>query len=171
MKFRHEGRQETLLIEWKYTETYGGQIAPAGNPTRVARYEKLAFEPDGPLKADLGLALRHFFYEPFYQLIRQQMLAYQMQKAAEDGSERVRVLHISPAANIALKAVTAPALCSFGGDAFSAFSRVLVRPEDFVACSTETLFGPLVAISRGGDWADYLVDRYKFLSDLPAKSQ
>jgi len=171
VKFRHEGRQETLLIEWKYTEKYGAPIDPAGNLTRVARYEKLAFEPEGPVNAHLCLALTDFFYEPFYQLIREQMLACQMQKAREDGSERVRLLHISPAANIALKAVTAPALRRFGDDALAAFSRMLVRPEDFVACSTETLFRPLLAGSHGGVWADYLLDRYDFLSDLPSKAQ
>lgn len=156
VKFRHEGRQETLLIEWKYTERYGAPIAPKGNPTRIVRYEKLTFAPDGSVNAGLGLALTDFFYEPFYQFLRQQMLAWQMH---------------SPAANIALKAVTAPALRSNGDGAFSAFARVLIRPEDFVACSTETLFGPLVAASRGGDWADYLLDRYEFLSDLPSKAQ
>jgi hypothetical protein len=171
VRFRYEGRQESLLIEWKYTETYGAPIAPAGNPTRIAQYEKLAFAPEGPIEGGLGVTLTDFFYEPFYQLIRQQMLANQMQKAREDGSERVRVLHISPAANTALKSVTAPALRCFGDDAFSAFSHVLVRPEDFVARSTETLLGPLLAESRGAVWADYLVDRYEFLSDQLTKAQ
>lgn len=170
VKFQNDGQQETLLIEWKYTEKYGAPIAPAGNPTRVARYEKLAFAPDGPIRADVGLALTDFFHEPFYQLLRQQMLAWRMQRAGECGSQRVRVLHISPNANVALKAVTAPALRRFADDAFDAFRSVLVRPDDFVARSSETLFGPLLAASKGRPWADYLLDRYEFLFDLPAKT-
>jgi hypothetical protein len=171
VRFRRDGHQETLLIEWKYTESYGAPIPSAGNPTRIARYKDLTFAPQGPIKPDTSLTLSDFFYEPFYQLIRQQTLAQQMQKAGEDGSARVRVLHISPEANKALKAVTAPALRPFGDDALSAFSNVLIEPKDFVACSTETLFGPLIAASRGSVWVDYLLDRYEFLSDQPAKAQ
>jgi hypothetical protein len=74
--FRHAGKVETLLIEWKYTEKYGGPISGTGNATRSERYKNLAFSPSGPIRADLGLELADFFYEPFYQLIRQQMLAF-----------------------------------------------------------------------------------------------
>lgn len=171
VKFRHSGSQETLLIEWKYTEKYGAPIPPAGNPTRVARYDNLIFTPNGPVDAHLRLALTDFFYEPFYQLLRQQMLAWQMQKAREDRSKRVCVLHISPAANTALKAVTAPALRRFSDDAMTAYASVLVHREDFIPRSTETLFGPLLAVGRRGEWADYLIGRYEFLSDQSAKMQ
>lgn len=75
VRFRHDGREETLLIEWKYTEAYGPPIRPDGNQTRRARYAGLAFAPHGPVRSDRGLTLDSFFYEPFYQLLRQQMLA------------------------------------------------------------------------------------------------
>lgn len=136
VRFCHEGRQETLLIEWKYTERYGAPIAPRGNPRRIVRYEKLTFAPEGPINDGLGLALTDFFYEPFYQLMRQQMLAWQMQKEGEEGSRRVRLLHISPAANIALKTVTAPAFATrwrrrpLGFLAPAQQARRLPRPVD-----------------------------------------
>jgi hypothetical protein len=164
--FRDDGCDQTLLIEWKYTESYGPPIAPAGNPTRIARYANLAFAPEGPIRSDLGLVLSDFFYEPFYQLVRQQMLAFQMQRAKEDGSDRVRVLHIAPAANVALRKVTSPNLRRFGGDAFVVFRSLLVHPDDFISRSTETLFGSLLLSSKGGDdWATYLARRYVFLAD------
>jgi hypothetical protein len=164
VKFRQQGRQETLLIEWKYTEKYGAPIRPSGNSTRIARYRELVFGPQGPVNPSLKLDLQDFFYEPFYQLLRQQLLAREMERAREDGSERVRVLHVSPAQNTALKKITAEKLRPFGDDACSAFARVLVRPCDFVAHSTELLFGPLLS-ARDDEWSQYLLDRYAFLSN------
>jgi hypothetical protein len=166
VRFRAEGQIETVLIEWKYTESYGAPISPSGNPTRIDRYKDLAFAPSGPIRNDLNLKLEDFFWEPFYQLLRQQMLALEMQKANEDGAQRVRVLHFSPAANIPLKKVTAPALRRFGEDAFSAFKAVLVHPEDFVSRSIEDVFGPLLADTTDpmpSGWGDYLRTRYSFL--------
>jgi hypothetical protein len=170
LRFRHQGRIEALLIEWKYTESYGPPIPPSGNPTRIARYAKLAFAPDGPIRADPGLALQHFFWEPFYQLLRQQMLAFQMQRHQEGGAERVRVLHVAPAANTRLRKVTSAPLRErrHGDDAFAVFRSFLVNPDDFVSRSTEALFGTLLAGARADDeWRSYLVDRYGFLQGAP----
>jgi hypothetical protein len=167
VRYWHEGRVETLLIEWKYTESYGAPISPAGNATRIARYFDKAFAPSGPIRDDLGLNIEDFFWEPFYQLLRQQMLAGQMQAAREDGAERVRVLHISPAGNRALHAVTAPALLAFGDDAFEAFSAVLVQPGHFIGRTIEQAFGGIAASQRGDPWSDYLTDRYIFLTPAP----
>ncbi len=164
VRFEHEGRTEALLIESKYTESYGAPIPPKGNDVRLARYKDLAFAPDGPVRGDLGLSVPDFFWEPFYQLLRQQMLAFRMQAAREDGAERVRVLHISPAGNRALHAVTAPALRRFGDDAFEVFRSLTVCPDDFVSRTVEQVFGPALAGADGDArlWADYLLERYSF---------
>ncbi len=167
VRFEHEGRIETLLIEWKYTEAYGAPIPPKGDDTRVRRYADLVFAPAGPIRADLGLTVADFFWEPFYQLMRQQTLAHRMQLAGEDGAQRVRVLHISPAANRDLHKVTAPRLRPFGDDAFEAFSAVLVRPQDFIARSAEQVFGPVLAEASDDPWAEYLSERYSFLARRP----
>lgn len=173
VRFRHQGRTKGLLIEWKYTESYGAPIDWKGNAERERRYAKLAFAPAGPIRPDLGLSLTDFFYEPFYQLLRQQMLAFRMQNAREDGAVRVRVLHISPRANTALRKVTAPALQPFGDDAFAAFRAVLQQPDDFVSVSAEDVFGPLVAADdpEAAEWAAYLRERYTFLTDGLTRQQ
>ncbi|MGG5819349.1 PGN_0703 family putative restriction endonuclease [Falsiroseomonas sp. HW251] len=165
VRFRHAGRVETVLIEWKYTESYGAPIPPSGNEVRVSRYKNIAFAPAGPIRADCGLAVHDFFWEPFYQFMRQQMLAFRMQAAREDGAERVRVLHISPSANRALHKVTAHALRGYGDDAFKVFRTVLVNPDDFVDRSTEAVFQAVLSEASGEDrsWADYLLNRYWFL--------
>ena len=167
VRFVHEGRVETLLIEWKYTESYGAPIPPSGNQTRAKRYQALAFDPDGPIRDDLGLKLEDFFWEPFYQLLRQQMLANRMQRAREMDAERVRVLHISPGGNARLHRVTAPALQTFGDDAFVVFKATLVEPESFISRTTQEVFGPALAEMSGDPWADYLTGRYRFLASAP----
>ena len=166
MRFEHEGRIETVLIERKYTESYGAPIPSNGNEVRIDRYQDLVFAPFGPIRADRGLAIADFFWEPFYQLLRQQMLAFQMQAAHEDGADRVRVLHIAPSENIALHKVTAPALRGFGNDAFGVFRMLLERPDDFISCSTKAVFGMALSKVDGEarSWADYLLGRYSFLS-------
>ena len=99
VEFEHDGAIETLLIEWKYTEKYGPPISANGNPTRLLRYSDKLFAPSGPIRFDLGLKIEDFFWEPFYQLARQQMLAWRMEAVKERGVGKVRVLHISPTAN------------------------------------------------------------------------
>ncbi|RXH24119.1 hypothetical protein XH99_28950 [Bradyrhizobium nanningense] len=164
VKFECAGELETLLIEWKYTEQYGAPISASGNPTRIQRYRDLAFAPNGPVRADLGLILEDFFWEPFYQLLRQQMLAFQMQKARLDGATKVRILHISPKENRSLHRVTAPALRRFGDDAFEVFRTFLSEPGDFINCPTEELFVPLISSVPSSDaWAVYLTERYRYL--------
>jgi len=85
------------------------------------------------MRVDLNLRLDDFFWEPFYQLLRQQMLAFQMEKAREAATQCVRVLHISPAGNRRLHAVTSPALKQLGEDAFAVFAKMLVHDDRFIA--------------------------------------
>lgn len=172
LRFRHAGRIVTLLIEWKYTETYGAPIpnkaregaARTPNEVRADRYRELMFAPNGPIRDDLNLKLEDFFWEPFYQLLRQQMLAFQMEKAREAETDRVRVLHIWPAGNRRLHAVTSNTLNRFGVDAFAVFAETLVDPTTFVSRTTEQVFGPLMAEMPEDSWATYLAARYTFLA-------
>jgi hypothetical protein len=175
VRFEGANGPETVLVEWKYTESYGAPLQDrrspdgltGGNLTRAARYEEKAFDPAGPIRADLELRLEDFFWEPFYQLLRQQMLALQIEK---DTGERTRVLHISPRENIALHKVTSPALQKVAGvpftDAFDAFQTCLVAPGDgvsrFTSVYTEDLFGPVLRSMPEDPWASYILDRYKF---------
>ena len=150
VRFRRAGRVETLLIEWKYTESYGAPIsnkvregaARTSNEVRAERYRELMFAPNGPIRDDLDLKLEDFFWEPFYQLVRQQMLAFKMEKAREAGADRVRVLHISPAGNRRLHTVTSKPLKRFGTDAFAVFGETLVDPGAFIGRTIEQTFRP-----------------------------
>jgi hypothetical protein len=113
------------------------------------------------------LSLEDFFWEPFYQLLRQQILAFQMEEVHEAGAERVRVLHLSPAGNRRLHAVTSKALRHLGTDAFEVFSATLVEPDAFISRTIEQAFGSILAEIPSDPWAEYLTGRYTFLASAP----
>ena len=149
-----DGRTQLLLIEWKYTERYGQPLAPDGNATRRERYQHIFRQSNGPIRADADVTLDDFFWEPFYQMLRQQMLAWHTQRA-DNGIDRARVLHLSPTGNRALHKVTSPALRRFGDDAFDVFRSLLADPADFIDMSIEQAFAPLASWPEA-DWYPWL---------------
>jgi hypothetical protein len=135
-----------LLIEWKYSEQYRGhRLSQDPQGKRPQRYADKAFSPNGPIRSDLGLVLDDFFHEPFYQLLRQQMLAWQIERQGH--FDRARVLHLSPSGNRALHVITAPQLREVDGigqsDAFAAYRATLVDPDAFIGETIEAAFAPL----------------------------
>ena len=162
-----DGRTQLLLIEWKYTERYGAPLDPKGNETRRGRYRNIFRQPNGPIRADADVVLDDFFYEPFYQLLRQQMLAWHTERA-DPSIDRARVLHLSPSGNRPLHDVTSPSLRRFGDDAFKVFSGLLADPTSFIGMTIEAAFAPLADWPEA-DWYPWLSDRYAFLAAAPAE--
>ncbi len=169
--FEHAGGlRQIVLIEWKYTEIYGGtclKTAKSGTD-RTAIYAHLYDAADCPLNRELLPSFESLFYEPFYQLMRQQFLAHEMEKAHELGADVVSVLHIAPAHNPDFRKVTSPALQPLG-DAVMDIWKKLVRPPDrFASICTEQLFNA-AAIERLPEmarWWEYISARYGWLKEL-----
>jgi len=164
-----DGRRQIVLIEWKYTESYSSMpLAVSRSGTdRPAIYRPLYERPDFPLGKDLIPDFEDLFYEPFYQLMRQQFLAHEMEKAHELGADRVRVLHIAPAHNTDFNKVTSPALRGLGESATGVWSRLVKEPGSFVSASTESLFGGL-DLGRHPElagWWVYVSGRYAWVTD------
>jgi hypothetical protein len=151
-------RTHLLLIEWKYTERYGAPLDPKGNDTRRNRYDAIYRQPNGPILANADVTLDDFFYEPFYQLLRQQMLAWHTERY-NPAIDRARVLHLSPSGNRSLHQVTSPNLREIGRDAFEVFRTLLVNPQDFSSMTIEHAFAPLESWPEA-DWFPWLKARY-----------
>jgi hypothetical protein len=102
VRFENEdGTKQIALIEWKYTESYSSssyRVARSGTD-RTAIYRHLYSRADFPLDKALLPDFGALFYEPFYQLFRQQALANEMELAGELDADIVSVLHIAPAHN------------------------------------------------------------------------
>ncbi len=161
-----DGRRQLLLIEWKYTEQYQTHRLSGSNETRHRRYADKLFEPNGPISDGHGLVFEDFLFEPVYQLVRQQMLAWQIEHHPDSGFDRVRVLHLSPSKNRALHHITAPGFRQLSGesfdDVFSAYRACLIDKEAFLNQHIEEAFGDL-ASWPDVDWYTALSERYPSL--------
>jgi hypothetical protein len=166
---REDGLRQIALIEWKYGESYGDNcLAVSRKGTdRTAIYRWLYDRDDCPVERSLLADFRDLFYDPFDQLMRQQFLAHEMEKAHELGADVVSVLHIAPAHNSDFRRVTSPALRCLGDSATGVWKRLVRTPDRFTSVSTEDLFGrlPIDHLPELAGWWDYISQRYPLLLD------
>jgi hypothetical protein len=168
--FEHtDGKRQMVLIEWKYTESYGRtslKIAKSGTD-RTKIYMPLFLGDDSPLNKDLLPSFDSLFFEPFYQFMRQQFLAQEMEKAHEMGADIVSVLHIAPAHNRDFHKITSPELEKLGESAIGVWKNLVKSDKRFISVSVESLFGNLSAeqFPEIKTWLDYVHDRYSWVSE------
>jgi hypothetical protein len=160
----HDGLRQIVLIEWKFTESYGAQsikVAASGTD-RSKTYQPFLDRADCPLDVKRLVSTDDLYYEPFYQLMRQQLLAHEMELAHEKGADKVSVLHISPAANIDLRKVTSRGLRHLGDICFTIWGTLQVQSDRFRSMTTGDLFGAFTvdAFPALGSWREYLHARY-----------
>lgn len=157
------GKRTLLLIEWKYTEEYRNhRLSEDRKGKRRGRYADKLFAPDGPLRADAGLTFEDILHEPLYQLARQQMLAWQIERHS-DHFDAVRNLHLSPSGNRALHQVTSPGFAHLADDVFAAFRASLAHPDHFIEKSIEAAFAPMADWPEMAESWTYLRQRYPSL--------
>jgi hypothetical protein len=174
VRFRHaDGRIQVVLIEWTYTEAYNSQpyhTADSGT-SRVAIYQHLYDRADCPLRKERLPSFGALFYEPFYQFVRQQFLAHEMERARELDADVVSLLHIAPRANADFRRVTAPDLKHLGESATGVWAKLAAPAGRFLSVSVEDLFGnfPTQAHPAMTAWHEYVRQRYRWLNAaLPA---
>jgi hypothetical protein len=165
---RTDSKRQFVLIEWKYTEAYNSKqslaFAKHSGTDRREIYRWLFERPDCPININKN-KYDALFYEPFYQLMRQQLLANEMEKERELDADRVSVLHIEPAQNTEFQKVTSPELVGFGSMVTDVWQRLVREQDRFTRISTEDLFGMLVASSAPEmqAWVDYIGARYPWV--------
>jgi hypothetical protein len=159
-----DGTVHFVLIEWKYTESYSPtpRRHSKSGTDRFKIYEELLTATDCPINLSQLPHLDALFYEPFYQFMRQQLLAHEMEKAHELGADHVSLLHIAPAANTDFQKVTSPDLRSLGDESTGVWRSLLRHPEKFTSVHTEKLFGvfPVEQFPALKTWKLYIDSRY-----------
>jgi hypothetical protein len=156
---RSDGQVSLIVIEWKYTECYSSKclaVSDKGTP-RVEIYRSLLEEPECPIR--LGDHERLFF-DPYYQLMRQTLLAWQMIRNREFGATDWIHVHVAPKANVQLlQIVTSPQLTEFR-TMERAWKSVLVHPGKYRLVSPHEVL-PLIGLNDGTDmWLAWLAQRY-----------
>ena len=158
---RGDGRTQILAGEWKYTESYGGKSKRhSGKTDRLDRIYRPHLEhPD--CQITLG-TVEHdaLFFDPFDQLMRQQLLCSAMERENEMGADIVSLLHVAPKANSELvDRVTSPLLEEFGSDIHGIWSR-LTTPERFKGVYVEDLLPVVCRNAPTQGTVEYLQLRY-----------
>lgn len=164
---RGDKKKQVVLIEWKYTESYGGtNLKISRNGTdRTAIYRPWFNNSGCPIDKRKLPDFEALFFEPFYQFMRQQFLANEMEKAHELGADLVSVLHIAPARNTDFRTVTSPRLKGFGESATEVWKNLVKEQGKFISVSTESLFSafPPDSSSVLGSWLEYIQTRYSWI--------
>jgi len=157
-----DGRIQIVLGEWKYTEEY--RSLDKGIEVRKQNYRQAFNREGGVFKrrdADFYNAL---FFDPFYQLMRLQLLAQEMEFNREMDTDVVSVLLICPEANREFRnRVTSPHLASlFPNKGTLEIWKELIPKDKFKSITTESFLDTIVQ-NVGPDeqeWAAYLKARY-----------
>lgn len=151
-----EGLRELVLVEWKYTEHYSRRRPePKRDQVRFERYGALINAADGPIAAGL-VPWEELLQEPLYQLMRQQLLAHELEKRAAHGAERVRVVHVLPSGNDAYqRSLYGEHALSLGATVKEVWSRLLRHNDRFVQVDSAMFVDPEVTspeyVARYGD--------------------
>lgn len=165
---RTDTKRQIVLIEWKYTEAYGSSLLTiASNGTdRTEIYRPLFDLDDCPVNKEILPSFDDLFYEPFYQFMRQQFLANEMEKAHEMGADLVSVLHIAPSKNKDFQKITSPGLIDLGSSAIEMWKKLQNSSDRFVSVTTEELFSGISQhnIPEISSWMKYMSTRYAWLS-------
>ncbi|MFW6773178.1 PGN_0703 family putative restriction endonuclease [Nocardioides sp. CPCC 205120] len=159
------GTTELALVEWKYTEQYGRlrDPNPGYDKTRIRRYGADFGDPNGPLRSDV-LPIELMLDEPFYQLMRQQLLAHRLETDRAVGADVVRVLHVHPPENLEYQhSLVRAEHRELGEDVDAVWRRILRADDRFIAVDPARFLDPGVT-SR-----EY-VDRYGAGSQPPSYS-
>lgn len=141
--FQHvapDGVLELVLVEWKYTESYptSARRDPVRDAIRRRRYEVDLLDPEGPIHSSVVL-VDDVLVEPVYQLVRQQLLAWRLERDPSVPAQRVRVLHVRPDQNQAYQASVPGHLAHVGQTVDEMWRAILRHRNRFSSMDSATL--------------------------------
>lgn len=104
-------RRRAYLLEWKYVERYLSSAPEfkgegAKGETRKRRYTERYHASFSSFDSTVVPELNDFLYEPFYQIMRQRLLADRMVQDCEMGIEEAKVVVVVPEENWAYRTVS-----------------------------------------------------------------
>ena len=148
------GSRRAFLVEWKYTEIYRRQ--DKYNTERAAVYDDLIRADDLPFKP---IEPQAFYFEPFYQMMRQTLLGWQISKHEDYGCTSYRHIHVVPEQNAEFhRNITAPLLK--GASVSEAWWAVLKRPEFYLSTTPANFMRPVLEERDTKALTGYLTQRY-----------
>lgn len=160
-----DGTRKLFFIEWKYVEEYRGKqskFVEEGGERRKATYLPLLQNEDCPIKiAELNdRFIEGILYEPFYQLMRQTLLAHEMIKAKDFGAIAYIHLHLIPSANKELKLENPSRGILQGATLQETWTNLLKSPNKYRAIDPKDFLEPAIQFAYATAAIKYLEQRY-----------
>jgi len=153
-----KGKKVLLPIEWKFTETYlnpeNKAMEVEKGKTRQVRYNQLIQESK-KLKKPPDIAQSLYYYEPYYELMRQTLLVEQMVSIGL-ANDYLHIL-IAPKANTDL--FYNSYLCDTM-DLVETWENQLVKPEKFRHIDNFEILELIARLPDYSDLSNYLKFRY-----------
>lgn len=156
---RSDGTRLLVAFEWKYLESYQGKSRSTSSrgTDRVSIYRPLLEDPDCPIVVE---EIEWLFYDPYEQLMRQTLLAWQMVRAGEFGASDWLHVLVVPEENTRLRESTAGAPNLRGSTLARKWRSVLREPDRFLVISPTELVAGTEATGRWQAWRNWLADTY-----------
>jgi hypothetical protein len=149
------GTRQMFLIEWKYTESYSNEDKYIEE--RASRYDHLITADESPFIQ--GVDVRAFYFEPFYQLMRQTLFGSQSLAVQDYGISEYKHIHVVPMQNNELRnRITSPYLV--GQDIHEAWINVLKDKNRFMGVAPEDMLQPVRGMNDTKSIIHYLEERY-----------
>ncbi|MEI6851269.1 MAG: hypothetical protein WCL06_00445 [Bacteroidota bacterium] len=156
----NNGLKKLFFIEWKYVEQYKSQPSKANGDsgkTRIETYRPLILAEDCPFEFK---NIDGLFTEPYYQLMRQTLLANEMTKAEEYGASLYQHLHIIPEENSDLRKVNTANGKLPGTTLHETWTGLLKNPEKYKMVDPKDFIFPAKICNDTISWINYLEQRY-----------
>lgn len=157
--------RKLFFIEWKYVEEYRGKqskLIEEGGERRKETYMHLLKKEDCPIKI-LKLDdkfIEGVFYEPFYQLLRQTLLAHEMTKAKDFGATDYVHLHLIPSDNKELILENPSRGILQGATLHETWTNLLKSSDKYRVIDPKDFLTPARQISNATTAIEYLEKRY-----------
>jgi hypothetical protein len=159
-----DGRVRIVLTEWKYCESYRAarslRFSKRGTD-RAAIYYPCLTEDRCQIELPGTFDFENLLFDPFDQMMRNQLLASAMERHQEMGANRVSLWHISPKGNEGfLNPVLSKRIAGDGPCSVSAIWGKLSKPGRFLSTPLEDIIPVLVASAPHTAWSKYINLRY-----------
>ena len=156
-----DGRVVAVAIEWKYTERprTGSEAVSKNGTSRVETYRPLLEAPNCPIDLSLLDNIEQLFIDPYTQLMRQTLLAWQMVEQGEAGVDDWLHVHVVPGANAAMRKPRAK-LAAAADDLAAQWRSVLKEPDRYRLVTPTDLLAQIPSDGAPAGWREWLSLRY-----------
>ena len=156
---KKSGERCMYLIEWKYTELY--PVTDKYIDERKIVYDHHIAAPGSPFVSIDVIPPQAYYFEPFYQLMRQTLLGWLLTNNQDHGCTQYRHIHVVPEKNRDLSEnVTSPMLKAYGRTLTEVWRSVLKKPDHFTSTTPEKLLTPIKEADGTDELVAYLQQRY-----------